>query len=240
MSRKVMIGGEEKGDWFDAVLSWASPAKASKPSTAPAPLPAPATSRKPKEEVKKAARAIKTREQLLPTSGPSEPHVVVAPALPVHVAPAVHVLETETDEPPARTEPTRAIDYHPCGHLSWALPEQDEAARVEGKCCGNWKQVPSWAVRGLHTPVPVNQQRTLERERSAGWPGLCCDPATNLYIGGVGNDCRYRDGGKVRCVVHAVPLVPPEAGSEGDGSGKGDGENPKRVTSPRTRKKEPA
>jgi len=237
MSRKVMIGGEEKGDWFDAVLSWAA-----KPAAPTSPAAAPAKAQRfPKEEVKKAARAIKTREQLLPTSGPSEPHVVVAPALPVHVAPAVHVLETETDEPLARTEPTRAIDYHPCGHLSWALPEQDEAARVEGKCCGNWKQLPSWAVRGLHTPVPVNQRRTVEKERIAGWPGLCCDPATNLYIGGVGNDCRYRDGGKVRCVVHAVPLVPPEAGGgEGDGSGKGDGENPKRVTSPRTRKKEPA
>lgn len=231
MSRKVMIGGEEKGDWFDAVISWAA-----KPTPAPVATkpekPAPAKAQRlPKEEVKKAARAIKTREQLMPTSGPSEPHTVVAPT------PSVHVSETETtEEPPARTEPARPLVYHSCGHLSWASPEQDEAARAEGKCCGNAKHLPSWAVRGLTIPVPENQRRTLEKERSAGWPGLCCDPVSGLYIGGVGNDCRYRDGGKVRCVVHALPLVPPEAG----GGGEGATETPKRVTSPRTRKKEPA
>ena len=227
MSRKVMIGGEEKGDWFDAVLSWATPAKPSKPSTAPAPPPA--TSRKPKEEVKKAARAIKTREQLLPTNGPSEPHVVVAPAPPVHVS------ETETEEPPARTEPARPLVYHSCGHLSWASPEQDEAARAEGKCCGNAKHQANWAVRGLTVPVPENQRRTLEKERSMGWPGLCCDPETGLYIGGVGNDCRHNNSGKARCVVHAAPVPAPvvtDGGEEGE----------KRVASrsPRSRKERTA
>lgn len=229
MSRKVMIGGEEKGDWFDAVLSWAA-----KPTPTPAPVatkpekPAPAKAQRlPKEEVKKAARAIKTREQLMPTSGPSEPHTVVAPAPPVHVS------ETETtEEPPVRTTPSRDLGYHPCGHLSWASPEEDEAARAEGKCCGNTKHQPSWAIRGLHTPVPENQRRTLEKERSGGWCGLCCDPVSGLYIGGAGNDCRHHNAGGERCVVHA-PAVPvsPEAG---------EGDTPKRVTSPRTRKKEPA
>lgn len=231
MSRKVMIGGEEKGDWFDAVISWAA-----KPTPAPTATkpekPAPAKAQRlPKEEVKKAARAIKTREQLMPTSGPSEPHTVVAPAPPVHVS------ETETtEEPPVRTTPARPLVYHPCGHLSWASPEQDEAARAEGKCCGNAKHQPNWSVRGLHTPVPENQRRTIEKERSAGWPGLCCDPVTGLYIGGVGNDCRHHNATSTRCVVHALPLVPPEAGSEGEGAT----ETPKRVTSPRTRKKETA
>ena len=227
MSRKVMIGGEEKGDWFDAVLSWASPAKPSKPSTAPAPPPA--TSRKPKEEVKKAARAIKTREQLMPVSGPSEPHTVVPPK-----PSPVHVSETETEEPPRSATPTRTVVYHSCGHMSWATPEQDEAARAEGKCCGNWKHQPSWSVRGLLYPVPENQRRTVEKERSGGWPGLCCDPTTGLYIGGVGNDCRYYNAGKARCMVHAAPSPVPAATEGGEGGEEGE----KRVTSRSPRKKE--
>lgn len=235
MSRKVMIGGEEKGDWFDAVISWAAKpaAPAARATRAEKPAPAP-VQRLPKEEVKKAARAIKTREQLMPTSGPSEPHTVVAPP--------VHVSETETtEEPPVRTTPSRQLAYHPCGHLSWASPEQDEAARAEGKCCGNAKHQPNWSVRGLHTPVPENQRRTIEKERGGGWPGLCCDPATGLYIGGVGNDCRHHDAGKNRCVVHAlVPVRAVAPASEEGGEGEGDTEAPKRVTSPRTRKKEPA
>ena len=195
MSRKVMVGGEEKGDWFDAVISWASPAKAKAkppvPAPVPPPEPAPAprpSTRKPKEEVVKAARAIKTREQLMPTSGPSEPHTVVP----------------EPPEPPPEKKVTRYAVHHPCGHLSWASPEQDEAARAEGKCCGNWRHLRDWAVAGLHIPVPPNHRRSPEKEGGMGWPGLCCDPATGLYIGGVGNDCRYYHNGPERCVVHAA------------------------------------
>jgi len=186
MSRKIMVGGEEKGDWFDAVLSWASPAKPSKPSTTPPPAPPPPVSR---------TRAIKTREQILPVSGPSEPHTVIAPE-PV----------MEVDEPPAPSTPTRVASYHSCGHLSWASPEQDEAARAEGKCCGNWKYLPNWSVRGLTSPVPKGHQRSPEKEGGMGWPGLCCDPKTGLYIGGVGNDCRYYHNGPERCIVHSVTV----------------------------------
>lgn len=199
MSRKIMVGGEEKGDWFDAVISWASPAKAKAKPPAPPPPPEPAprpSTRKSKEEVVKAARAIKTREQLMPTSGPSEPHTVV-PELPEPPPPSV-------PPPPPEKEVTRRAVHHPCGHLSWASPEQDEAARAEGKCCGNWKHLPNWTVRGLHTPVPHSHRRSPEKEGGMGWPGLCCDPVTGLYIGGVGNDCRYYHNGPERCVVHAV------------------------------------
>ena len=144
----------------------------------------------------KAARAVKTREQLMPTSGPSEPHTVVHEP-PEPPPPSV-------PPPPPEKEVTRRAVHHPCGHLSWASPEQDEAARAAGKCCGNWKHLPNWTVRGLHTPVPHSHRRSPEKEGGMGWPGLCCDPKTGLYIGGVGNDCRYYHNGSERCVVHAA------------------------------------
>jgi hypothetical protein len=91
--------------------------------------------------------------------------------------------------------------------MAWASPEQDEAARAEDKCCGNWKHPPKWEVRGLYFPVPEGQRRSHEKQRVEwGWPGLCCDPKTGLYIGGVGNDCRYYHTGPERCVVHAVTV----------------------------------
>jgi hypothetical protein len=34
---------------------------------------------------------------------------------------------------------------------------------------------------------------------------MCADPETGLYIGGLGNDCRYYHSGPERCVVHAKP-----------------------------------
>jgi hypothetical protein len=188
MIRNVMIGGEEKGDWFDAVLSWATKAK-------PTPTP-PSGGRKSKEEVVKAAQAIKTREQLMPTSGPSEPHTVV-PEAPEPPPPPEEEVEVDL---------TGGLAHLPCGHLSWASPEQDEAARAEGKCCGSWKHSVDWSVCGLHTPVPLNNQRSPERV-GGGWPGLCCDPNTGFYIGGVGNDCRCYHNGPERCVVHGA-VVP--------------------------------
>jgi len=63
----------------------------------------------------------------------------------------------------------------------------------------------NWEVRGLTQPVPVNQRRSVEKASTPwGWPGLCCDPKTHLYIGGLGNDCRYYHKGPERCVVHAA------------------------------------
>lgn len=200
MSRKIMVGGEEKGDWFDAVISWAAkPEKAKPPAPVPPATPsspAPPSKRLPKEKVGKAARAIKTREQLMPTSGPSEPHTVIAPE---------DVVDPEEVVEPAGSRSKRTLEVlHPCGHFSWASPEADEAARAEGKCCGNWRHLSKWDVRGLYSPVPESQRRSPEKQRIEwGWPGLCCDPKTGLYIGGIGNDCRYYHNGNERCVVHA-------------------------------------
>ena len=61
----------------------------------------------------------------------------------------------------------------------------------------------NWRVRGLYEPVPEGKRRSLEREGGLGFPGLCCDPKTGLYIGGLGNNCRHYHKGKERCPVHA-------------------------------------
>jgi hypothetical protein len=115
----------------------------------------------------------------------------------------------------------------PCGHTNWphhGTAEDDPkqtAARADGFCCaaheatatnhrrlnpGTKQVVPlsvNWRVKGLHEPVPAGLRRTPEREGGPGWPGLCCDPSSGLYIGGIGNNCRHYHTGKERCVVHA-------------------------------------
>lgn len=88
-----------------------------------------------------------------------------------------------------------------CGHIDWHSKAEHAKARENGKCCAGWKSTRQWRVAGLSMPVPENQRRSLSRPTS-GWQGLCCDPTTGLYIGGVGNDCRHYHKGKVRCVVH--------------------------------------
>ena len=117
----------------------------------------------------------------------------------------------------------------PCGHsnterhgLTVDHPNQ-VAAREAGYCCSAMKAATEevgnlnpglagrrkvhlhidWRVRGLTHPVPVGLRRSPERERSGGFPGLCCDPETGLYIGGLGNNCRHYHTGTERCVVHA-------------------------------------
>lgn len=116
-----------------------------------------------------------------------------------------------------------------CGHENWPHhgltpddPKQVEA-REAGFCCQRVREAtasrnrlnPSaanrhapvkvhWRVKGLHTPVPKALRRSPERERSGGFPGLCCDPETGLYIGGIGNHCRHHHKGKARCVVHGI------------------------------------
>lgn len=64
---------------------------------------------------------------------------------------------------------------------------------------------------GYQTPIPMGSRRTKEREDGVGWSGLCADPATGFYIGGVGNDCRRYHKGSERCLVHTpIPRVKPE------------------------------
>lgn len=116
----------------------------------------------------------------------------------------------------------------PCGHTNHkghGITEDDPkqvAARAEGFCCAAAQQAAAdharlnpgmstqrvhlhvnWRVRGLTHPVPAGLRRTPERESGPGWPGLCCDPETGLYIGGLANDCRHYHKGKERCPVHA-------------------------------------
>ena len=53
-------------------------------------------------------------------------------------------------------------------------------------------------------PVPENLQRTPFKHEYPGFPGLCTDPETGMYIGGVGNDCRFSpDNGGARCICHS-------------------------------------
>ena len=115
----------------------------------------------------------------------------------------------------------------PCGHTNWpqhGTTEDDPkqiAAREAGHCCAAYTAAlerhnrmnpgnagkpalsVQWRVRGLHEPVPEGKRRTPEREAGMGWPGLCCDPKTGLYIGGLGNNCRHYHNGPERCPVHA-------------------------------------
>ncbi len=117
--------------------------------------------------------------------------------------------------------PTRPEDWNPpktleCGHINWGTVAAHEAAIADGKCCANWKDGSiNWRVKGLNTQVPANSRRSKDREQRQGFPGLCCDPETGLYIGGLGNDCRVYHDGSERCIVHG------EGGSVPRGDGRG-------------------
>ena len=120
-----------------------------------------------------------------------------------------------------------------CGHTNYKhhgitedSPLQVEA-RAEEYCCqalreatlNVWRLNPNmvnrkrraqlavnWQVRGLYEPVPEAMRRKPEKH-NGGWPGLCCDPVTGLYIGGLGNNCRHYNDAPNRCVVHASKRV---------------------------------
>jgi hypothetical protein len=88
-----------------------------------------------------------------------------------------------------------------CGHWKWYTDGETAKAREKGKCCAGWKSSVNWNVAGLSNPVPRSFRRSSEKDQGFGWPGLCCDSTTGLYIGGVGNDCRH--SGKKRCETHS-------------------------------------
>jgi len=115
----------------------------------------------------------------------------------------------------------------PCGHRNHkghgTDPEdaRQVAARGEGFCCAALKHAGEehqrinpnqitknaylsvdWRVKGLHTSLPAHLRRTPEKESGMGFPGLCADSVTGLYIGGLGNNCRHYHDGPERCVVH--------------------------------------
>ena len=103
--------------------------------------------------------------------------------------------------PPENWNPPHPLPE--CGHMSYGTQAEHEAAHAEGKCCANWKNGGiNWRVKGIHTLVPVGQRRTIAKDDGLGFPGLCCDPETGLYIGGTANDCRHYHSGIERCVVH--------------------------------------
>jgi len=111
-------------------------------------------------------------------------------------------------------------ELHDCGHYNFLQRGEDNAKNQEaidaGFCCHaaqvhaskegvrGYDLPVDWQVRGLKEPIPPAHRRSAERQDGLGWPGLCSHPTTNLYIGGVGNDCRYHNKGKERCIVHAV------------------------------------
>ena len=120
--------------------------------------------------------------------------------------PKPEVEDTYLYTPPENWSPPHTLPE--CGHMSFGTKEEHEAARAKGKCCANWKHgTVDWQAKGLHTPVPLNRRRTVEKDTGPGWPGLCCDAQTGLYIGGVGNDCRHHNKEGGRCEVHAAKVV---------------------------------
>lgn len=136
-------------------------------------------------------------------------------------------VETPAAPPEPPSEPVAAevgaapVNWTPpavleCGHTNYAAPDPQDPAHVEarehGFCCAEARLASArqkaalsvdWRVRGLSSSVPEKFRRSRDRHNGPGFPGLCCDPKTGFYIGGVGNDCRYAKG-KKRCTVHAA------------------------------------
>ena len=149
------------------------------------------------------------------------------------------VVDKRQEVPAAPTTFTGDPPKHlPCGHWSrQEIPKPDDEctqAELERKkdyksvtprktvvvedvkdCihCRKGTKNPDWRAQkeGYKTPVPMSQRRTKEKEEGPGWPGLCTDPATGFYIGGLGNDCRRYHEGPERCEAHApTPKKNPE------------------------------
>lgn len=131
---------------------------------------------------------------------------------PPEAEPARPALKVDFGDAPEGWVPPRTFK---CGCTNFLAPEPNDPvhaeARENGFCCAEARSTAAtqrgaldvdWQVRGLREAVPELFRRTRERHSSPGFPGLCCSPTTNLYIGGVGNDCRYAQG-EERCVVHA-------------------------------------
>jgi hypothetical protein len=104
---------------------------------------------------------------------------------------------------PENWNPPHHLD---CGHLNWSSDAENEAARAEGFCCKGGQNKLPFSYQMLKgefvRPVPKHLQRTVEKEQSMGYPGLCCDPETGLYIGGITNNCRRTNPEGPWCVVH--------------------------------------
>jgi len=108
----------------------------------------------------------------------------------------------EPEKPPQKKgKPTR---YMKCGHLSCHAADDSPATC---KSCEKGVFGHPFFTRGeFIQPVPERLRRSPEREGGMGWPGYCTSQKSGLYIGGVGNDCRFLSDGNRRqrdfCVIH--------------------------------------
>ena len=116
----------------------------------------------------------------------------------------------------------------PCGHWSHqAVPDPDrqpamlstggpkfftKTVKVEGPgpelcpgCASGVPGDPRHQTGEWLTPVPEGHRRTVAKSEPSypGFPGLCTDPKTGFYIGGLANRCNRYHSGPERCVYHA-------------------------------------
>lgn len=70
-------------------------------------------------------------------------------------------------------------------------------------CSAGLPGKPQYQKGEYRSPVPLGNRRTASKDSHTGFPGLCADPETGFYIGGVGNNCRLYHDGPERCVAHA-------------------------------------
>lgn len=120
---------------------------------------------------------------------------VLLPAPSVEIPPSLR----PPTSPPDNWNPPKVA---PCGHLNWSGEEGDEKF-----CCGEARAQASrgyrtsppldWKVRGVFSPLPANLRRIKN-----GDGGFCASPKTGLYIGGLGNDCRYYSTTGEKCLAH--------------------------------------
>lgn len=154
----------------------------------------------------------------------SYPHLVGIPDPEPEADPTPEIKEVAVDTHPVSSRlPSDWVPptIEPCGHRNWPSDGDQEEARSESFCCAAQRSATlryrklnpgmddaiaplsvDWRVRGLTDPVPMGLRRTSERDQGSGWPGLCCDEDSGLYIGGVGNDCRRYHTGSARCPAH--------------------------------------
>jgi hypothetical protein len=129
--------------------------------------------------------------------------------------------------------------YLPCGHwTSQSIPDPDREPLIDRgghqhvfrknvtvtapgpetcpACAAGTPGHPQYQKGEWRTPVPVSQRRTVEKSSPGypGYPGLCTDPETGLYIGGLGNNCSRYNEGPERCVYHASLITPRKSHSD--------------------------
>lgn len=156
----------------------------------------------------------------------AESTATAAPAAPDSAAPDSEGAPAPSIEDPKDFNP---MTHLPCGHWSVQFVPDHEREPIERSglthvftksvevkapgpetcpaCAAGKPGHPQYQSGEWRRPVPPSQRRTLEKSSPSfpGYPGLCADPDTGLYIGGLGNDCSRYNGGPERCIVHASP-----------------------------------